>query len=92
MRVNNQESNLNFGTKIKVVSPKDFKRIKYCIDKQNRLNNYIRQFIILPDSYSATQCYRTNVESCITTGIRTCIGINIADTKKNKSSFVAHLA
>ena len=91
MQVNNNESNLNFGTKIKFISPKDFKRVKYCIDKQNRLNNYINQFEILPNFYHSFQCYRMNVESCITTGIRTCTGVNIVDIKNKKSSFAAHL-
>ena len=91
MYIYNQEPSLNFGTKIKFVSPKDFKRLKYFIDKQNRLNNYISQFKILPNHEDLGQCYRTNVESCITKGIRTCIGVNIVDTKNNKSSFVAHL-
>ena len=87
MNVNTQYPSTSFGTNIKFVSPKDFQavRLKYPI------RNFVLGYTLSPKAKNSTKCYRINKNKCFTQGIRTCIGINIADLENKTSSFFAHL-
>ena len=87
MNVSTQYSNISFGTNIKFVSPRDFQaiRLKY------PLRNVVLNYTISPNAENSKKCYRINENMCATLGIRTCIGVNIADLENKTSSFSAHL-
>lgn len=90
MQIDNQKSNISFGTNIKIISPTDFAKIRKSLLFTPSSKNFIYNFDILKNCKSSKQCYRVNSNKCTTTEIRTCIGINITNLKKKTSSFFAH--
>jgi hypothetical protein len=91
MEINSQQTNINFKTNIKFISPDDFGRLKHSILKSGFSKNYISEYKILKTNKKSMQCYRVNNSKCCTTGIRTCVGIMAASPAEKKSSFFAHI-
>lgn len=89
MQVHNT-NNISFGTNIKFLSPKDFKKIKKTFSVSSKIENYILHYDIIENSEETKLCYRLNKPSCITTGIITCVGIAVTDRANKKASFFAH--
>ena len=91
MKINYQESDISFGTKIKFVSPKDFSNIRKSFFFSSASKDFIYAFDILKNCKTSQQCYRVNSPKTCTDAIRTCIGIVVTDLKNKSSSLFAHL-
>lgn len=84
-------NNINFKSKIKVVSPADYEFISWKLSRNENVDDIYKWMLDPKQVYTPEhKCYRTNSKFLATEGIRSCIA-GVFSSKDNLDSFAMHI-
>lgn len=83
--------NINFRSKIKIVSPEDFDLVTWKLSRSGEIDEIFKLMLNPKDVYNPSQkCYRTNSDVVATIGVRSCTA-GVFSNEQNPASLVMHI-